>query len=107
MSLKPARDGTARSAKSPTPVLDKVAVLMFIIALGMVGTILLLRTAPEFLALAKSRTHRDCGRVAAWRGLRQHRQANEAAPQIKQQSSLLQSDRTYRLWKTPQGSYWV
>jgi FkbM family methyltransferase len=91
-----------------TPVLDTLAVILFLFSMVLVTSMALAYFAPEAITLVRSHHISPvCSTVQAVRGLRTHRMAAGAASDIKHKSSLMRTEGGYHQWSTPQGNYWI
>ena len=79
--------------KTKTPVLDALAIVVSLLALGLFTFIAMTKFAPELIAIGTNRRVAPvCSTFEAIYGLRTHRIATEAAPDIRRRSTLLKKD---------------
>jgi len=89
--------------------LDALAIVVSLLALGLFTFIAMANFAPELIAIAENRRIAPvCSTFQVIYGLRTHRVAAKAAPDIRRRSILLKKDSNgYHQWATPQGTFWV
>ena len=94
--------------RTKTPLLDLAAIILFLVAIVSAGFMGIVHFAPEVIAFARAGKVAPCSTAQVLRGLRTHRRATDAAPEIKRLSRLVQKDSAgYDQWSTPQGRFWI